>query len=204
MIAVIGYGSGNVKAIQNIYKRLNIDCFVAEDPSQLANASHMILPGVGAFDTTISLLQKSGMRETLDQRVRVDKTPILGICVGMQIMADASEEGEAQGLGWVKGHVRRLEIDQIAHKPYLPHLGWNSIETNQSHPLFAGVEASQGFYFLHSYYFDCAEPEATLATTEYGDRFTVSVQNENVFGVQFHPEKSHYNGIQVFKNFASF
>lgn len=204
MIAVIGYGSGNVKAIQNIYKRLNIDCIVAETPSQLAKATHMVLPGVGAFDTTLGLLEKSGMREALDHHVKVDKVPILGICVGMQIMAEASEEGKAQGLGWVKGHVRRLKIDSIAYKPYLPHLGWNSIETSQSHALFTGVEPSQGFYFLHSYFFDCVEPEATLATTEYGDRFTVSVHNENVFGVQFHPEKSHHNGIQVFKNFASF
>lgn len=202
MIKVLNYGSGNVSAITNIYKNLSIPCGVASRKEELAGATKLVLPGVGAFDQTMRLLEKSGMRDELDVLVLRKKIPVLGVCVGMQIMACGSDEGTETGLGWIDGHVRELSTDNLNSKPYLPHMGWNNIQPSKASPILDQVDFATGFYFLHSYCFECANPDNILATAEYGETFTAAVTSENVYGFQFHPEKSHRNGNHVFRNFA--
>ena len=203
MIKIVDYGSGNIQAISNIYKRLNIAHTIAASPGALDTATKLILPGVGAFDQTMQLLVDSGLEEKLDELVLERKVPILGICVGMQIMGQDSEEGHKKGLGWIDGKVIKIDISQLTHKPHLPHMGWNSIKPYSKHHLLEDIDEKKGFYFLHSYYFSCNKEENVLTTSEYGGIFASSIFADNIFGVQFHPEKSHQNGIQIFKNFAN-
>ena len=202
MIKIVDYGLGNVLAFLNVYKRMNIPAGVAKMACDLEGASRVILPGVGAFDHAMELLQQSGMRETLDEMVLSRGVPVLGICVGMQILSNTSEEGQLSGLSWIKGSVRKLKGPN-EHKPlHLPHMGWNDVEPIKSSPLFAGLETDARFYFLHSYHFDCDSRESILAETDYGSRFVCAVHSRNVFGVQFHPEKSHQYGNRLLENFA--
>lgn len=202
MIKIVNYGSGNIQAILNIYKRLNIDCKVANTPNELLDATKIILPGVGAFDETMGQLLTSGFKETLDEMVLTKKTPIIGICVGMQILANKSEEGTLPGLGYINGIVKKFDVSSFTRKPHLPHLGWNSISIENDHQLFNKIDVEKGFYFLHTYFFHCKSESNILAKTDYGGEFSSAVTNNNVFGMQFHPEKSHSNGVQLFKNFA--
>lgn len=203
MIKIVNYGSGNIQAILNIYKQLNINCFVANTPHDLLGATKLILPGVGAFDETMDQLISSGFKNELDDLVLKDKIPVIGICVGMQILAKRSDEGKSEGLGYINSEVKKFDSSKMTQKPHLPHMGWNSIEPTKSHKIFENIDFKKGFYFLHSYYFSCNSIEDRLASTEYAGKFTSAVNHENVFGVQFHPEKSHNNGIQLFKNFAN-
>lgn len=203
MIAIIDYGSGNINAIANIYKRLNIDFIITKEPAELKSCTKLIMPGVGDFDETMTLLNNLNIKELIDELVLVHKKPILGVCVGMQILGDCSEEGNLMGFGWIKGRVRLLDEKKLMNKPHLPHLGWNSITKLRETSLFTNVNTERGFYFLHSYYFDCENTDDILATTTYGDTFASAINHENVYGFQFHPEKSHQNGIELFKNFAN-
>lgn len=202
MITIIDYGSGNVDAIANIYKRLNIDYQITNDALLIENAEKLILPGVGTFDQTIGKLNSSGLREVLDRKVLVENTPTLGICVGMQIMANSSEEGSEKGLGWIPGKVKKFDTKNLSIKPYLPHMGWNSVKAKNDHDILKDIDMEKGFYFIHTYYFETEKDDNKLTETVYGDIFTSSVYNHNVFGMQFHPEKSHSNGITALKNFA--
>lgn len=202
MIAIVNYGSGNMQAIANIYARLNIPYTVTSTPSDLDGANCIILPGVGAFDQAMEELNASGMRAALDRRVTDEGTPILGICVGMQLLANSSEEGVLPGLGWIDGVVRRFDDAGFHQATHLPHMGWNTVEPTHDNHLFTDVDLGTGYYFLHSYYFSCANETDTLARTDYGVPFTCAVQRGNVYGVQFHPEKSHQAGVQLLKNFA--
>ena len=201
MIGIIDYGSGNIQAIRNIYKKLKIETKVVAKPDDLNDVSRIILPGVGAFDEAISKLDNSGIRAALDKAVLVNRLPVMGICVGMQIMADSSEEGELPGLGWIKGRVNKFDPSKIDSLPKVPHMGWNEVET-KDHPIFNNIDYKFGFYFLHSYYFNADSDEIVIAQSFYGSLFHCAVNNSNIFGFQFHPEKSHHNGIQLFKNFA--
>ena len=201
MIGIVDYGSGNVEAIATIYKNLNLPCRIISNPLELDEADKFILPGVGAFDATMEQLLDSGLKEKLDQLVLIDKKPVLGICVGMQILAESSEEGKLKGLGWISGKVRKFEISNFVHKPFLPHMGWNSVTPLESE-IFNNIDNTLGFYFVHSYYFECTNQESVLGITHYGDKFSSAVRKDNIYGVQFHPEKSHSNGINLLKNFA--
>lgn len=203
MITIINYGSGNINAIGNIYERLNIPFRIADTPRDVAGAEKIILPGVGAFDETVAMLDQSGFRAALDMEVLENKVPVLGICVGMQILADKSEEGKLSGLGWIKGEVKKIDINLLASKPKIPHLGWNSVNVSKQNALFNSIEEELGFYFLHSYYFECENPDDVMSKTFYGKDFASSVNHENIYGVQFHPEKSHHNGVNLLKNFAN-
>lgn len=203
MITIIDYGSGNISAIGNIYERLNIDYKIAKSPSEIIGAHKLFLPGVGAFDETMILLENSGFRKVLDIEVLINKVPIIGICVGMQVLGSSSEEGKLSGLGYIKGHVKRLDESLLVNKPSLPHMGWNNISLKRQSPLFEGVDTEIGFYFLHSFYFECDNPSDVLATTEYGQSFASAINHENVYAIQFHPEKSHNNGVSLLKNFAT-
>lgn len=202
MITIIDYGSGNINAISNIYEKLNVPCKIAKFPEDVRGAQKLFLPGVGAFDETIMMLDKTGFREVLDVEVIENQVPIMGICVGMQILAESSEEGMLPGLGYVKGEVKKLNESLLKHKPKLPHLGWNSIEKIKQSPIFDGIDDELGFYFLHSYYFECERSEDVLATTNYGLTFSSAIGRDNIYGIQFHPEKSHHNGVRLLHNFA--
>lgn len=202
MITIINYGSGNISAIANIYEKLNVPYEIACAPDAVIGAKKIFLPGVGAFDETMSMLDKTGFRQVLDNEVLQNKVPIIGICVGMQILAESSEEGLLPGLGYIKGKVKKLDKSLLSRKPGLPHLGWNSIDITKESVLFDGIEEDFGFYFLHSYYFECQNAEDILATTVYGTSFASAVNHDNVYGIQFHPEKSHHNGVTLLNNFA--
>lgn len=201
MIRIIDYGLGNILAFQNMYKRLNVEVGIARNAGDLADATKLILPGVGAFDHAMELLQHSGMRATLDELVLEKRLPVLGICVGMQILARSSEEGSASGLGWIDGEVRAFaslgQPDLL-----LPHMGWNDVQPTVQSPLFRELESDARFYFLHSFYFHCARPENVAAVASYGIDFSTAVCNDNIYGVQFHPEKSHHFGSRLLQNFA--
>lgn len=202
MITIIDYGSGNIRAIANIYEKLNVKYAIAQTPEEVVGAEKIFLPGVGAFDETISRLDSTGFREVLDREVLVNHVPIIGICVGMQILAESSEEGNLKGLGYIKGRVRKFDKNLLITKPKLPHLGWNSIEIKRESPMLNTIDPEFGFYFLHSYYFDCSNESDILTTTDYGHSFASAVNHGNVYGIQFHPEKSHHNGVSLLHNFA--
>jgi glutamine amidotransferase len=202
MITLIDYGLGNIQAFANIYKRLGIEYAIAQDSDSLLKASRLVLPGVGAFDWAMQRLEASGMRPVLDDLVLNRQVPVLGICVGMQMMANRSEEGQLAGLGWIQGEVKRFDRRLLTSRIILPHMGWNDIYSRE-HPLFAAI-SSPRFYFLHSYFFVPEYPDQILAEAEYGHPFSAAVGNKHVLGVQFHPEKSHHWGIQLLKNFAEF
>lgn len=202
MISILDYGSGNIQAIHNIYERLDIPCQFISSADDINRADRIILPGVGAFDETISTLREKNIVTALNERVSKGDLPILGICVGMQMLSDKSEEGNLPGLGWVPGEVKKFDKNLIQGKPKLPHLGWNSIRIVKEHPLFNCIDEETGFYFVHSYYYQCADEQNVQTTTDYGITFHSAVAKGLVFGVQFHPEKSHDNGIQLLRNFA--
>lgn len=202
MIAIIDYGLGNIQAFVNVYNRVGIPVTVAKTADELHRASKLILPGVGAFDHAMNLLDASGMRQALDHLVLEEKMPILGICVGMQILAEKSEEGKLAGLGWIPGQVRAFKSVPGAAALPLPHMGWNDVQVTCENGLFKGLEEESRFYFLHSYFFECAEPDAAIATASYGIDYSCAVRSDNVYGVQFHPEKSHHFGTNLLKNFA--
>ena len=202
MITLVNYGLGNIQAFYHIYTRLNLPVVIASNPDQLRGATKLILPGVGAFDWAMQRLNDSGMRSTLDELVLEQGVPVLGICVGMQMMALSSEEGVLPGLGWLDARVRRFETVRLAHKMVLPHMGWNDVTPVTDSPLFKGLDAPR-FYFLHSYYFSPGQPSQTIATTHYGNDFTSAAGYRHIYGVQFHPEKSHSWGIQLLNNFAN-
>ena len=202
MITIIDYGLGNVRAFANVYERLNIPVSIAKTVNDLKDTTKFILPGVGAFDYAISKLNDSGMRETLDNLVLGHQVPVLGICVGMQMLANFSDEGVLPGLGWIDGMVKKFDVSVLNSKTQLPHMGWNTINPNNDNPLLVKFSNDSRFYFLHSYYFQCNDPNNAIATTEYGIKYTSAVNKKNIYGVQFHPEKSHQWGIQLLKNFA--
>lgn len=194
-------------AFVHIYKSLNIGVEIAKHPSAIAAAEALILPGVGSFDWAMTRLNQSGLREALEVKVLKEKVPLLGVCVGMQMLAERSEEGQMSGLGWIAAEVRRLKVESESGKDRrnlrLPHMGWNDVQPTGESPLFQGIYKPQ-FYFLHSYYFESFDRTQSLGSTEYdGIRFTAAVGRGNIHGVQFHPEKSHGWGIRLLKNFAS-
>jgi glutamine amidotransferase len=201
MIGIIDYGIGNIQAFANIYRRLNISVKLAQTPQDLVDCDKLILPGVGAFDWAMQKLIQSGLRDHLDDLVLNQNRPILGVCVGLQMMARRSDEGELEGLGWLDAEVRRFDDSQFQSSTHLPHMGWNDVRSVSAGGLFTLIDAAQ-FYFLHSYYFLANNPAQVLATTDYGGSFTSAAQRENICGVQFHPEKSHQSGVQLLKNFA--
>jgi imidazole glycerol-phosphate synthase subunit HisH len=202
MITIINYGLGNLNAIGNIYKKLDIPFKIASSEGDLDNVSKIILPGVGSFDFAIDKLNHSGMRKKLDHLILQKKIPVMGICVGMQILAKSSDEGKLPGLGYIDGVVKKFDTSIIKQKTHLPHMGWNNISPQQNHNFFTNLGLLPSFYFLHSYYFKCNNEEDIIAKSFYGEEFTSVLNRENIYGVQFHPEKSHKYGIQILKSFA--
>ena len=197
MIAIVDYGLGNIRAFGNIYNRLNIPFVYASTVESLKGASGIILPGVGSFDYAMQKLNESGLRETLDDLVLNKKVPIIGICVGMQMMAMKSDEGHSEGLAWLKTSVRKFETKE--NYP-LPHMGWNQLSLFEN-PIFKDLKEKPELYFLHSYHFD-SDYEYVIASSEYSNSIGCIINKGNIFGIQCHPEKSHQAGITILKNFA--
>lgn len=202
MITLIDYGVGNIFAFQNVYKRLNIPTKIAKTAADLEDAEKLILPGVGAFDYAMEQLNSSGMRQKLDELVLEKKIPVIGICVGMQMMGNRSDEGITDGLKWIDADIKKFDEYLIQQRTKLPHMGWNDVSPIVGHSLFEGLEQEAIFYFLHSYYFKCHNADDSIAVTDYGISFSSAVNSDNVYGIQFHPEKSHHYGEKLLHNFA--
>jgi len=198
-ICIIDYGGGNTQSVFNVFESMGIDVVLSVSEQDLDNASHLVLPGVGAFDVVMNKLRKTGIVPFLEDCVLQQKKPFLGICVGMQILAEKGfEHGEWDGLGWVRGVVEKMDPGELI----LPHMGWNNIRrTNNNCPLFENFGDNIDFYFVHSYFFNAAEKKDVCAIFEYSKHFTAAIQRDNIFGVQFHPEKSQKAGKALLKNF---
>jgi glutamine amidotransferase len=202
VIAIIDYGVGNVAAVSNIYKKLDIAAALVSTVEGLHESDRIVLPGVGSFDWAMERLNRSGLRPALDQAVLEQRKPILGICVGMQMLARGSDEGHLPGFGWIDGRVKRFDPQRGGKRTQLPHMGWNDVQPANSASLFADLSVGARFYFLHSYHFEVANAVNLLAETDYNGNFASAVQAANIFGVQFHPEKSHQWGVKLLSNFA--
>ena len=203
MITIVNYGLGNIRAFLNVYRRLNVEVKTAENAEDLRGASKVILPGVGTFDHAMRRLTESGMRERLEELVLRRGVPVLGVCVGMQMLARTSEEGREPGLGWIAGEVRSFRSREACAGLPLPHMGWNDVNQFAQSGMFDKLESGARFYFLHSYFFQCDRAEHILAVTTYGTEFSCAVNAANIYGVQFHPEKSHRAGTRLLQNFAA-
>ncbi len=202
MIGIINYGLGNINAFVNIYNRLHIPIKQLYKLEDFEDVDRLILPGVGAFDHAMEAFNKSGMRKMVEKKVLVDKIPIIGICVGMQMMAEFSDEGILPGLGWISGRVRKFDKSRISYTTKLPHMGWNDVNFKSTEKIFGGFDEKSKFYFLHSFYFDNFNESDEIANSEYGYKFTCAINSNNIYGVQFHPEKSHGYGVKLLENFA--
>jgi glutamine amidotransferase len=199
MITIIDYGMGNLGSIANMLKRIGGQCRITSAHEEIEIAEKIILPGVGHFDKAMENIEKLKLFEIIRSKVLIDKTPILGICLGMQLMCKSSEEGTRRGLGLVDADVKRFQFSHNNLK--VPHMGWNIASPKKDSYLFLKHDIDTRFYFVHSYYVVCNEFNDTLTTTNYGLEFTSSYEHNNIIGVQFHPEKSHRFGMELLKNF---
>ena len=202
MITIVDYDMGNIGSIRNMLKKIGVPSVITNDPTVLDKAEKLIIPGVGAFDRGMKNLVSLGLVELLNRKVLIEKKPVLGICLGMQLLSDSSEEGSESGLGWIQSETIQFDFDDSEHSPKIPHMGWNHITICKSSKLFNGMNETPRFYFVHSYHVFCKKSEDILATCKYGIQFTAAVERRNVYGVQFHPEKSHKFGMKVLENFS--
>lgn len=201
MIAIVDYGMGNVGSVRNALKFLGAEGVVTDRAEDFEKATHIIFPGVGAFQDGMKSVRERNLIPILTREVLEKKKPLLGVCLGMQLFAARGEEGgEFEGLGWVKGVTKRLAVDE--KKERLPHIGWNDVTFSGSCPLFANI-SSPTFYFVHSYVLAPEEKSTIVGTCEYGESFAAVIQKDNLFGVQFHPEKSQKSGLALLRNFIS-
>lgn len=201
MITIVDYGLGNLGSIFNMLKKLNVKSEIVSDPDKIEKATKILLPGVGAFDAAMKKINERDLLDVLNQKAKVGKVPFLGICLGMQLLTEGSEEGILPGLSYIKGQTKKFSFNVSSLK--IPHMGWNVVNFKNKSPLTQGMEnEEQRFYFVHSYYVKCTNPENVIGQTHYGFDYDCAIQSDNVFGVQFHPEKSHRFGMKLLKNFA--
>ena len=201
MIAIVDYGLGNLRSIQNMLRKAGVESFITAEPAKLAGSKKLILPGVGHFRYGMQCLKERGLIDVLNDRVQDAKVPVLGICLGAQLLGRRSAEGPADGLGWIAMDVVPFDRDKLGPADRVPHMGWTDTKPG-GHALFAG-QRDPRFYYVHSYHFQCDSPGAVIATAEHGYRFPAAVASGNVMGVQFHPEKSHAFGMKLLKTFAA-
>lgn len=201
MIVIIDYGMGNIGSLQNMISRVGGEAIVSSDPEDIRKADKLVIPVVGAFDAGIERLKVSGLSEVLSDKVLVEKTPILCICLGMQLLAKSSEEGRSRGLGWLNARVERFKF-AAGSDLKVPHMGWNSIEVLKPSKFLNGLAGETRYYFVHSYHVVCEDRDDVLATCYYGIDFVAAVQKNNIYGTQFHPEKSHKYGLDLMKKFV--
>lgn len=193
---------GNVGSIQRMLKKVGADSALTSDPQELRLADKLILPGVGAFDAGMNRLHETGLTPLLNELVLEQRKPLLGICLGMQLLMDSSEEGTADGLGWVPGQVRRFDWPDEQESLRVPHMGWNLVRPSNDSPLFEELDEQSRFYFVHSYFAAPEDARSQAASAHYGFDFCCSVRRDNIYGVQFHPEKSHRYGLKLLQNFV--
>ena len=199
MITIVDYGMGNLGSIRNMFRRIGARCTITGDPAEIARATKILLPGVGHFDAAMRRIEEQGLREVLDQKALQDRVPTLGICLGMQLLTRGSEEGSRPGLGWVGGAACRFPADDGLK---VPHMGWNLVRPTREGLLTVGMPVDSRFYFVHSYYVLTDRADDTAMTADYGVTFAAVMEAGNIFGAQFHPEKSHKFGMQFLANFA--
>jgi len=202
MITIVDYGMGNLGSIANMFKKVGASVVVSSDLEAIQKATKLVLPGVGAFDNGMACLEERGLVPLLHRRVLEDRVPILGLCLGFQLFTRRSEEGNRPGLGWINGETVRFHFEDDNAHLKIPHMGWNRVEVRKESVLFDHMSVDRRFYFVHSFHVVCADPGAVLSSTTYGYTFVSGVEQENVMGLQFHPEKSHKFGMQLFRNFA--
>ncbi|MEZ4852483.1 MAG: imidazole glycerol phosphate synthase subunit HisH [Bacteroidia bacterium] len=202
MITIIDYGLGNLASIKNMLKRIGIKSIITDDPEKIAAAEKLILPGVGAFEMGMNYIREKGLLDVMNQRVLEDKVPVLGICLGMQLLSRHSEEGDAEGLGWIEGDTIKFDFEPSKNLK-IPHMGWSEISQEHSSQLMHEMYEDPRFYFVHSYHVVCDDPEDVLLSVDYGMKVTCGVEKGNIMGVQFHPEKSHKFGMKLLSNFAN-
>jgi len=200
MIVIVDYGLGNLGSIMNMFKKIGVPSVIGSNSNQILEAEKIVLPGVGHFDRAMDSISESGILEALTQKAQVEKVPILGVCLGMQILTQGSEEGERLGLGWIPAKTVRFKHESSDFK--VPHMGWNFVRANKPHPLLKGFDETFRFYFVHSYHVVVDSIQNSLLSTKYGYSFDSAIFHENIYGVQFHPEKSHRFGMHLLKNFS--
>jgi len=199
LITIIDYGLGNLGSIQNMFKRIGVQAKITSDLGEIAGANKILLPGVGAFDNAMTRINETGLKEVLDKKAKLDKVPILGICLGMQLLTRGSQEGVLSGLGWIEADTIKFPaIDGLK----VPHMGWNVVNPSTQSKLTLDLPNESRFYFVHSYYVQVDKQENSILKANYGIEFDAAIQNDNIYGAQFHPEKSHKLGIQLLKNFS--
>lgn len=199
MITIIDYGMGNLGSIQNMFKRIGETAVITSDLEVISNSHKILLPGVGAFDNAMTRINESGLRAVLDKKALVEQVPILGICLGMQLLTRSSEEGTQPGLGWIAASTKRFPpLPGLK----VPHMGWNLVTPTRKSELTRDLAAEARFYFVHSYCVNVDDDRDSILKTNYGISFDAAVQHGNIYGAQFHPEKSHRFGMQLLKNFA--
>lgn len=203
MITIINYNAGNIKSIQNMLKRIGAKSCISSNVEEIEQAEKLILPGVGHFDYGMSNLKQSGLIDVLNKKVLVDKVPLLGICLGAQLLGNGSEEGTEKGLGWIDMDVVKFDIEKMPDNLKIPHMSWNEILIKKSSKLLDGLNNESRFYFVHSYHMKCNDGKNILTHTSYGYEFTSAVEKDNIYGVQFHPEKSHKFGMRLLENFVN-
>lgn len=201
MITIIDYGAGNVKSVQNMLKKIGVDSILTNTIEEIENATKLILPGVGAYDYGMKNLTSTGIIETLYKKVIQEKTPILGICLGAQMLGHKSEEGVEKGLGWIDMDVKKFNLNNPSLK--IPHMNWSHTTPHKKSKLFENMFEDPRFYFVHSYFMSPNNPKDVLCTVDYGGDFVAAVEKDNIYGVQFHPEKSHKFGMKLLENFSN-
>jgi imidazole glycerol-phosphate synthase subunit HisH len=202
VITIIDYGVGNLGSILNMFKKIGVEALLSQSISDINNAQKLLLPGVGSFDYGMKMLNESGYVDALNKRVLEEKVPLLGICLGMQLMTKRSDEGQSKGLGWFDAETVKFNLDTHIYK--IPHMGWNEVQSTRENALFKDMFDEPRFYFVHSYHVQTNNSADILLKAHYGYDFVCGLQKNNIYGAQFHPEKSHKYGMKLLKNFAEY
>ena len=202
MTTIIDYGMGNLGSVQNMLKKIGEPSIIASDNQSIKNATRILLPGVGSFDNAIKNLHKLDIFTHIKDKVLDEKVPIMGICLGMQLLTNGSEEGSSEGFGLIDAEAKKFHFTHQNKNLFIPHMGWNTVENKKESHLFQNTQVQNRFYFVHSYAIQCHNPQDILTTTKYGCEFTSGFEKENIIGFQFHPEKSHKFGMRLFQNFV--
>lgn len=204
MLTIIDYGVGNLSSIWNMLKKIGEDAIISNKKEDIINAGKLILPGVGHFDYGMQHLRESGLIDALNEQVLNKKTPVMGVCLGVQLLTESSAEGKEKGLGWIKGKTVAFDKSKLSSAQKIPHMGWTDVSNFERSKLFTEMYEEPRFYFVHSYHLQLDHPDDILAQAHYGYDFAVGIEHENIVGVQFHPEKSHKYGMKLLENFVKY